>query len=311
MGLRVEGCPEVCPSRVARATGARMMRVRELELEAPDGPRRALLRTPDGGGAGALPTIILLHGAGGTAKLALGNTQWAGLADREGILLAYPEGTRRDAASPPMFLQNPQAWNDGSGRGHTARTGVDDVGFIGALAADLVRHHGADPARIYLAGFSNGASMAFRAGAELAGRVAAIGPVAGHCWVAPPPSTRPVPALMIFGGLDPLNPPEGGEVTTPWGSAEYHPPVLESFDRWRAFNRCVGEPVATTTDGVRELRATGCAPGGEVRAVIVEDLGHHWPGGARLLPPWIAGPASIRVDGAGLLWDFFRTHRLG
>ena len=257
-----------------------------------------------------MPTVILLHGAGGTARLALGNTGWTELADREGILLVYPEGTRRDPASPPMFLQNPQAWNDGSGRGHTARTGVDDVGFIGALAGELVRGHGADPGRIYLAGFSNGASMAFRAGAELADRVAAIGPVAGHCWVAPPPD-RPVPALMIFGGQDPLNPPEGGEVKTPWGSVEYHPPVLESFDRWRAFNRCAGEPQTTATDGVRVFHATGCPAGGEVRCLIVDDLGHHWPGGPRLLPPWIAGPASTRVDGARLLWDFFQTHRLG
>ena len=153
-----------------------MKRVRELEVELPGGPRRALLRIPAQGGAGALPTVILLHGAGGTAKLALGNTGWTELAEREGILLAYPEGTRRDQASPPMFLQNPQAWNDGSGRGHTARTGVDDVGFIGALAGELVRSHGADPGRIYLAGFSNGASMAFRAGAELPGLMAAIGP---------------------------------------------------------------------------------------------------------------------------------------
>ncbi|HRZ09701.1 MAG TPA: hypothetical protein P5319_07360, partial [Gemmatimonadales bacterium] len=127
----------------------------------------------------------------------------------------------------------------------------------------------------------------------------------------PTPSARPVPALMIFGGRDPLNPPDGGEVKTPWGSVEYHPPVLESFDRWRAFNRCAGEPQTTATDGVRVFHATGCPAGGEVRCLIVDDLGHHWPGGPRLLPPWIAGPASTRVDGARLLWDFFQTHRLG
>jgi len=34
-------------------------------------------------------------------------------------------------------------------------------------------------------------------------------PVAGHCWVTPPPSARPVPALMVFGGQDPLNLPTG------------------------------------------------------------------------------------------------------
>jgi len=290
-----------------------MTAVRDVLLDRPEGVRRALLRVPAGvAQSDPRPAVVLLHGAGGTATLAMGNTGWADLADREGVLLVYPEGTRRDPAAPPRFLQNPQAWNDGSGRGHTARTGVDDVGFLGALIDKVVDSAGADPGRLYLAGFSNGASMAFRAGAALAGQVAAIGPVAGHCWVNPPVSATPVPALMIFGGVDPLNPVDGGEVRTPWGTTEYHPPVLDSFDRWRAFNGCGGAPShRATVERVQEHVATWCPPGAEVKCLVVEDLGHHWPGSPRLLPPWVAGPASTRVNGATALWEFFRQHRLG
>jgi polyhydroxybutyrate depolymerase len=287
-----------------------MSDVREIVVACPGGPRRAQLRVPGGGRGRSRALVVLLHGAGGTAKLALGNTGWATLAEREGILLSFPEGTRPDPAAPPMFRQNPQSWNDGSGRGHTVGAGIDDLGFLDALLTDLIGGHGADPARIYLAGFSNGGAMAFRAGAALAPRVAAIGPVAGHCWVTAAASSHPVPALMMFGGMDPLNPTGGGTVTTPWGVVEVHPSVRESFDRWSAFNGCTGAPVMrTTVDGVREWEATGCAPGGEVRCLLIEDLGHHWPGGPRLLPPWIAGPASRRVDGASALWEFFRRHR--
>ena len=283
---------------------------RELLVDRPEGVRRALLREPGNPGrGGSRPAIVLLHGAGGTAKLAMGNTGWTRLADREGVLLVYPEGTRRDPDAPPMFRQNPQAWNDGSGRGHTAQQGIDDVAFLGALLTRLTAEHGADPARTYLAGFSNGGSMTFRAGAELPARFAAIGPVAGHCWVAPPVLLPPVPAMMIFGGMDPLNPPAGGEVTTPWGTVEYHPPVLDSFHRWRAANGCSGAPLTRAADGVQEHDATGCAAGGEVRCLLVDDLGHHWPGAPRLLPPWIAGPASGRVDGVRVLWEFFQRHR--
>ena len=284
---------------------------RELLVETQGGPRRVLLRAPGSTERRARPLLVLLHGAGGTAALALGNTRWTALADREDLLLAVPEGTPPDPAAPPQFRQNPQAWNDGSGRGHTAHTGIDDVAFFDDLLTDLVRDHGADPARIYLVGFSNGGSLAFRAGAALAHRVAAIGPVAGHCWVTPDPGPRPVPALMLFGGKDPFNPPDGGEVTTPWGHVEYHPPVVESFDRWRAFNGCPDEPpVAVTRDGVSELWAKGCGPACEVGYMLIEDLGHHWPGAPRLLPPWIAGPASLRVDGASVLWEFLRRHRI-
>jgi polyhydroxybutyrate depolymerase len=287
-----------------------MTGVETVTVDTAGGPRQSLVRTPGTGRARPRPLVVLLHGAGGTAELALRNTGWTRVADREGVLLAYPEGTRRDPDAPPMFRQNPQAWNDGSGRGHTARQGIDDVAFLDALLSRLVTSHGADPARIYLAGFSNGGSMTFRAGAALAPRIAAIGPVAGHCWVAPASIERPVPALMIYGGKDPLNPPAGGEVTTPWGIAEYHPPVLQSFDRWRELDGCRGAPlVSTAADGVEAHAATGCGPGCEVRCLIDLELGHHWPGGPRLLPPWIAGPASDRVDGAGVLWEFFQRHR--
>jgi polyhydroxybutyrate depolymerase len=283
---------------------------RELHVERPEGMRRALLREPSGPDGGRRrAAVLLLHGAGGTAGLAMGNTGWSDIADREGLLLVYPEGTRRDPEAPPAFLQNPQAWNDGSGRGHTALTDVDDVGFLAALMDRLIDAHDADPARLFLAGFSNGASMTFRAGAELAGRVSAIGPVSGHCWVVPPVTETPVPALMLFGGIDPLNPVEGGEVKTPWGAVEYHPPVRQSFDRWRAFTGCGGAPVSFAAgDGIHGLRATGCPASTEVRCLIVDDLGHHWPGGPRLLPPWVAGPASTRLDGATALWEFFRSH---
>ena len=62
--------------------------------------------------------------------------------------------------------------------------------------------------------------MAFRLAAERPDLIAAIGPVAGHCWVSPAPAARAAPALMIFGARDLLNPVEGGEVTTPWGASE-------------------------------------------------------------------------------------------
>jgi poly(3-hydroxybutyrate) depolymerase len=78
------------------------------------------------------------------------------------------------------------------------------------------------------------------------------------------------------------------------------------------FNGCAGPPTQIhAIDGVREFHATGCPAAAEVRCMIVEDLGHHWPGGPRLLPPWVAGPASTRLDGAAALWAFFRTHHLG
>ena len=244
-----------------------MTDVREVLVERPEGVRRALVRAPDGvSQVIPRPVVVLLHGAGGTASLAMGNTGWADLADREGLLLVYPEGTRRDPAAPPRFLQNPQAWNDGSGRGHTARTGVDDVGFLRALIEQVVESKGVDPDRLYLAGFSNGASMAFRAGAELAGVIAAIGPVAGHCWVNPPESAHagagaddlrrrrsPQPSGRRR-GEDPM-----GSGRVPSARARFIRPVARVQWLRREHRASMGP-----SRGCRSMPATGCRAGADV-----------------------------------------------
>jgi len=83
--------------------------------------RHWLLHRPAALPSGRRPLVLMFHGAGGSAGLAARQTGWSELGDREGFLVAYPEGTARDPSEPPAFRLNPQAWNDGSGRVHTAR----------------------------------------------------------------------------------------------------------------------------------------------------------------------------------------------
>ncbi|HEU4698853.1 MAG TPA: PHB depolymerase family esterase [Gemmatimonadales bacterium] len=277
--------------------------------------RQALVHVPPGlAGSGAtapVPLVCMLHGAGATAELALRNTGWAALADTERFIALFPEGTPRHADRPPTFRLNPQTWNDGSGRGHVARRGIDDVGFVAALLDAVGRTLPVDPARVYVTGFSNGAGLAYRVGAELAGRVAAVAAVAGHCWLESPRPARPVPLLAIYGAQDPLNPPAGGEIATPWGHAEYHPPVARSVERWAAGIGCVADPVVVQDAAdVRLVAWPRCPGGAEVLLCMVGDMGHVWPGGQRLLPERLIGPASRRLDGTRFIWDFFRRHAL-
>src|SRR5438093_13438402 len=139
---------------------------------------------------GSLPLVMMLHGAGGSADFAAEETGWSQLADSEGFAVVYPEGlaARRDKTA--KFLTNPQEWNDGSGRGRQ-----DDVGFLTAVIDDLGDL--IDPSRVYVTGFSNGAGMVFRLAAERTDRLAAIAPVAGHCWVADPKPSRSVPTFYL------------------------------------------------------------------------------------------------------------------
>ncbi len=182
------------------------------------------------------------------------------------------------------------------------------MGFAAALIDELARRWPIDPARVYVTGFSNGASLAFRVAAELAERVAAAAPVAGHLWLDDPRPRRAVPLLLIAGAADPLNPLDGGTVETPWGRTEYHPPPEESARRWAAAIGC--DPVADAVPerpGVRTTRWSGGPHGAEVRFTVVEGLGHVWRGGRRV---WVGGPSSDLLDGTRAIWEFLSAFHL-
>ncbi len=271
--------------------------------------RRWLLHRPVAPPPGPRPLVLMFHGAGATAELAAGQTDWPRVADREGLLVAFPQGTSRDPAAPPTFRLNPQAWNDGSGRGHTARRATDDVGFAVALIDHLLGAEPVDARRVSACGFSNGASFAFRLGAERPLRMAAIAAFAGHCWVTPARVVPGVPLLYVVGDQDPLNPIAGGEVQTPWGTRERHPAPRESFDRWgAALGFDPARAVARREAGLARWQLGPGPDGVEAEMVVVEGLGHVWPGGPRLLPAKLVGPRSDRLRGAEAAWAVFARH---
>jgi polyhydroxybutyrate depolymerase len=266
--------------------------------------RRAFLARARGGSR-SMPVVIMLHGAGGTADIAARQTGWDRKGAEQGFLAVFPEGTLRDPSRPPEFRRNPQTWNDGSARGHVARSGVDDVAFMDALIDALITRAGADPGAIFLTGFSNGGSLAFRAAGALPGRVAAVAPVAGHCWIDPRPGAVP-PLLYLMGDADPLNPIEGGTVSTPWGGEETHPAALRSFQRWSGAAGCEGW-TAREDGPVTWTEASGCPA--SVRMGVIHGHGHIWPGGPRLLPQRIVGHGIPGLDATDLIWRFFSGAR--
>ena len=159
----------------------------------PTGPRRYLFHGSNPGRDPARPLVLMLHGTGGSAEFAAEETRWAAFADAHNFLVAFPDALPVDPNSPPSFLTNPKRWNDGSTRpGDPFHTDVDDVTFIQAVIDDAIEHGPADPKRVYLTGFSNGAAMAFRFAAERPTEIAAVAPVAGYCHVSPPLLVPPV-----------------------------------------------------------------------------------------------------------------------
>ncbi len=287
-----------------------MIRVGEME-------RRYTVHVPPGyDGQQAVPVVVMLHGGGGTGRAAATETGWGMKADQVGFLAVFPEALARDPAKPSSFAANPQLWNDGSDRFYSGQKAPDDVAFLNAMLDEVLARFSVDRARIFATGFSNGASMTFRIGAEASRRIAAIAPVAGACWIEPGKLERPVPMCYITGTADPLNLIEGGVPKLAFGSSDKvgskpKPPVRDSIQKWVKAVGCPETPArASEATGVRAETYGPGRDGAEVLYITVEGLGHTWAGGKSLLPEFMVGKRSDKIKATDVIWDFFQKHAL-
>jgi polyhydroxybutyrate depolymerase len=263
---------------------------------------------------GALPVLLAFHGGGGSAQ---GFQKYAGLdavADREGFVVVYPDGSGR-------LGRRLLTWNAGLCCGPAREQRVDDVGFALRLLADLARDLALDRTRVYATGHSNGAMMAYRLAAEAAERIAAIAPVAGAMQLEGFAPSRPVPVLHLHSVDDPRALYAGG-LGPPFPFSRVrveHVAVEAALERWRALAGCAAEPrVVTTRRAPPERPDAGhtatllsfapCASGAEVRLWKLTGAGHGWPGAAPVLGRRLMGPPTRVIDAAEEVWRFVRAY---
>ncbi len=281
-----------------------------IQLEVEGFRRKYLLYVPESYRENSpVPLLIVLHGAGGTAVVAAKDTGWNQKSEDEGFLVAYPEATRPDQSQQPSFLKNPQVWIDGSNRGYADRSGIDDISFIRQVIASIQSKYVIDNDRIFITEFSNGASMTYRTGVELADIVAAVAPVSGHLWVRTARLEPPVSLLAISGKSDPLNPFNGGTVTIPWGQTVVQPAIQDSVSTWSQMLGCEAPPaLILEVDGVEVHSFCKRADGTEALLYAIEGHGHVWPGGHNSLSERIVGKATDKLVAVNSIWEFFVKH---
>jgi polyhydroxybutyrate depolymerase len=275
--------------------------------------RSYIVRVPRAASEGrALPVVLAFHGGGGEADGFKGYAGLDGIADREGVLVVYPNGS---GVLPRRLL----TWNAGECCGYAMNQRVDDVGFAIAVLDDLARRTRLDARRVYATGHSNGAMMAHRLGAERADRIAAIAPVAGAYNLEAFAPARPVAVLHIHSVDDPRALYKGG-IGPPFPGTNVrssHRPVEEGLERWRRHNGCSAQTrvaesrAGTAATGGANQTATlvaweGCAPGGRVAHWKLTGVGHAWPGNRRgeLREELIGSPTTL-VSTAEEAWKFF------
>jgi polyhydroxybutyrate depolymerase len=264
--------------------------------------RRYLVHCPNNyDGTKPLPVVLGFHGAMGNAEVFARQTRLNEVADREGFLVVYPDGSGPTARG--LY------WNSGRG-GYAAKHQIDDVGFIRELLATLPRLYRIDTRRVYAAGISNGAMMCYRLAHELSDQIAAIGAVAGGDLVLDGPAPpRPVPVIHFHGARDPIAPMAGGA-----GRFEgvVHPNIAQMITRWARIDNCGDKPAEVINRSdytcVRYLPKSGTT-GAPVTYYMLPEGGHTWPGGV-VLAPRLMGKPIASVDASKLVWDFVSRHSL-
>jgi polyhydroxybutyrate depolymerase len=276
-------------------------------LESSGIERRYVLHVPASyDAARAWPLLLMLDGRGGTPWTAMKITGWNTKADACGFIAAYPEAMKLNPHGPQHFLENPQMWNAGTGGSDAERTGPDDVLFLRGVIADICGKFNVDRSRIFMAGFSNGASMTFRFALEAPELVAAIACLSGHFRSPGLKLREPVPLIYFFGEADPLSPVHGGRAEMPWGGTEVRPSAQSSVNAWIDLLGLDRASMADNSEnGVCRKIYGPRDDGAEVQFYTIDDLGHVWPGGHRLLPEKIGGAESHKLIANDVIWDFF------
>ncbi|HEU0164544.1 MAG TPA: PHB depolymerase family esterase [Thermomicrobiales bacterium] len=256
--------------------------------------RTYLVYVPASAPASGAPLVVMMHGGGGSAAQAEKDYGWDQEADREGFIVAYPDGLNH-------------AWNVGGGCcGQPGTNGTDDVAFITAMVAAIETKSSVDPSRVYATGISNGGMMSYRLACDT-DLFAAIGPdsatMLGEC-----PSPKPISVIHIHGTADTKIRYNGGPGTgTPETIDGPAVPALNAT--WRKIDDCAAPTFITA--GKVTTSIASCPDDRTVELISVAGAGHQWPGGAPHPLRTIlvdADPPSDALNATSTIWTFFAAH---
>jgi polyhydroxybutyrate depolymerase len=280
---------------------------RTIDLTHDGRNRPYLVLLPAAAGSERLPLVIELHGRGIDAATFDRLTGFGALASEAGFALVAPSAVG-------------EMWNDGRDDDAEAHGLPDDVAYLNAVIDDAVARLPIDPARIYVVGMSNGATMAARLVCEGGGRIAAVAQVAGTAALGVGSNchrSTPLPLLQIHGSDDRYAPYGGGVASAARRRfvLRVPPRPVVSVEAWASLwivaNGADATPaVSAASPDTTARKWAGPTPASDVVFYRVEGGGHTWPSSTFTLPRLLFGRTSTTFDATRTIWSFFSEHRL-
>ena len=245
------------------------------------------------------PLVVAIHGYTSSAKTLMGYSGINQIADKEGFLVAYPQGTK-DSRDNNFFNVGYEFHSDSK---------VNDVNFIREIVLNLTKDYKLNSKRVFATGMSNGGDMSYLLACTSSDLFTAVAPVAGVMMKNTLENCNPekkIPIFEIHGTKDSISKFEGDmNNEDKWGAYYDLPSTIEFWVNKHALSEkeTIQLENKNTEDGttITFERYWSDESQREVWFYIVNDGNHTWPGMTGLF----SRTANQDINSAEEIWKFF------
>ena len=257
------------------------------------------------------PIVFVIHGYTGSAEGIAAYTGMNNIAEREGFIAVYPQGTIDSNGN--TFFNVGYEFNDDSP--------INDVSFIRELVRSISQEFNLKRKKAFATGMSNGGDMSYLLACTSSDLFKAVAPVAGVLMKGLKDScelSSPVPIFEIHGTADKISLFEG-DLNNEGGWVAYYdlPSTIDFFaERYQLTNKSVKQMTSKESGADYDIffeRHWSDDLEEEVWMYRIEDGRHVWPG---IKLNWWNNPLAWFYFGSGNedinaseeVWAFFKKY---
>ena len=257
------------------------------------------------------PIVFVIHGYTGSAEGIAAYTGMNNIAEREGFIAVYPQGTIDSNGN--TFFNVGYEFNDDSP--------INDVSFIRELVRSISQEFNLKRKKAFATGMSNGGDMSYLLACTSSDLFKAVAPVAGVLMKGLKDScelSSPVPIFEIHGTADKISLFEGDlNNEGGWGAYYDLPSTIDFFaERYQLTNKSVKQTISKESGADYDIffeRHWSDDLEEEVWMYRIEDGRHVWPG---IKFNWWDNPLAWYYFGSGNedinaseeVWAFFKKY---